>query len=417
MKTSNIVSLPQETDSTDPVITDENMTKKSTTKTRMFFIDNLRVFLTILVILHHLSIVYGASGGVAYVEAGADDLATILLTLFTSVNAPYFMGFFFLIAGYFTPGSYDRKGVGRFLKDRLVRLGIPVVVYMFTIHPLIGYLVSRYHFGSSQSFAESYTAQIGGYARYGLGLGPLWFVALLLLFGIGYGLLRRLIEASTHSAATRATRVADAQPPSNLAIAGFALALGMVTFAVRIWFPIDEWVKIVVMYLEIAHLPQYLGLFALGIIAYRRDWFRTIPDRTGKVWLAIAIACIVLLPIIFIAGGVMEGKQDLFMGGVTWQAFITAIWEAFLCVGMVVGLLVLFRRRFNSQGPLLKGMATSAYATYIMHTLVLVLLGLALSAIQLPHLLKFILVAPVAVALSFLVGYGVKKLPVARNIV
>jgi hypothetical protein len=33
-----------------------------------------------------------------------------------------------------------------------------------------------------------------------------------------------------------------------------------------------------------------------------------------------------------------------------------------------------------------------------------------------PHLLKFILVAPVAVTVSFLVGYGVKKLPVARTI-
>ena len=30
---------------------------------------------------------------------------------------------------------------------------------------------------------------------------------------------------------------------------------------------------------------------------------------------------------------------------------MTAIWEGFLCVGMVVGLLVLFRRRSNSQGP------------------------------------------------------------------
>jgi surface polysaccharide O-acyltransferase-like enzyme len=163
-------------------------------------------------------------------------------------------------------------------------------------------------------------------------------------------------------------------------------------------------------------MPQYLSLFAVGIVAYRRDWFRSIPDRTGKLWLGIAIACTVLLPIIFIAGGVMEGKQDLFMGGVTWQAFITAIWEGFLCVGMVVGLLVLFRRRFNSQGPLLKRMAASSYSTYIFHTLVLVLLGIALSGLRMPHLLKFILVAPVAVTVSFLVGYGVKKLPVARTI-
>jgi glucan biosynthesis protein C len=391
------------------------VTNEKAKKTRLLFVDNLRVSLTVLVILHHLAIVYGASGGYPYVEPGADDLAVILLTLFATVNSTFFMGYFFLIAGYFAPGSYDRKGVGRFLKDRLVRLGIPVVVYMFTINPLIGYLASRYAYGNTQSFVESYTAQTGGYVRYGLGVGALWFVALLLIFAVGYGLLRRLIKVLTLSAPPR-TRAADAQPPSNLAIAGFALGLGLVTFAVRVWFPIDRWVNVLLLNLEIAHMPQYLGLFAVGIVAYRRDWFRNIPDKTGKLWLWIAVACIVLLPITFIAGGVMEGKEDLFKGGVTWQALLAAVWEGFMCVGVVVGLLVLFRRRFNIQGPLLKAMAASSYSTYIFHTLILVLLTLALSGLRLPHLLKYILIAPVAVAVSFLVGYGFKKLPVARRI-
>jgi glucan biosynthesis protein C len=392
------------------------VTNESTKKTRLFFVDNLRVILTIVVMLHHLAIVYGASGGFAYVEAGADDLTTILLTLFTSVNPPYFMGFFFLIAGYFTPGSYDRKGVGSFLKDRLVRLGIPTVVYMFTLNPLVNYLLSRYVGGSTLSFARTYTEAMRNHVRYGLGVDQLWFVVVLLVLAIVYALVRRLIEMRAVSATARATRVADAQPPSNLAIAGFALALGLVTFVVRVWLPIDRWVKVLVLNLEIAHMPQYAGLFALGMFAYRRDWFRSISDRTGKLWLWIAVVCIVLLPIIFIAGGVMEGKQDLFMGGATWQALVTAIWEGFLCIGMVVGLLVLFRRRFNSQGALLRAMVASSYATYIVHGTVLVSLGLALRGVRLHHLLKFILVAPVAVALSFLVGYGLKKLPVARRI-
>ena len=69
-----------------------------------------------------------------------------------------------------------------------------------------------------------------------------------------------------------------------------------------------------------------------------------------------------------------------------------------LCMGMVIGLLVLFRKRLNRQGPLAKAMAISSYTVYIIHQLVLVLFGLALSGIGLPHLLKFSLVAPVAVA-------------------
>ncbi len=40
------------------------------------------------------------------------------------------MGCLFLISGYFTPGSYDRKGPKRFPKDRLLHLGIPLLVFL-----------------------------------------------------------------------------------------------------------------------------------------------------------------------------------------------------------------------------------------------------------------------------------------------
>jgi hypothetical protein len=45
------------------------------------------------------------------------------------------------------------------------------------------------------------------------------------------------------------------------------------------------------------------------------------------------------------------------------------------------------------------------------------LLALALMSIRLDLALRFVLVAPLAVALSFLVGYVVKQLPIARDIV
>ena len=103
---------------------------------RLLFIDNIRVFLTILVILHHLMIMYAGSGSFLYNEGRQDTLTAVLGTWFCAVNQAYFMGFFLLIAAYFVPGSYDRKGAGHFLKDRLIRLGIPLVVYSWIISPL-----------------------------------------------------------------------------------------------------------------------------------------------------------------------------------------------------------------------------------------------------------------------------------------
>jgi surface polysaccharide O-acyltransferase-like enzyme len=289
-------------------------------------------------------------------------------------------------------------------------LGIPVLFYIIVIDPLLSYALAVTVRGGAGLFWGYYVRHVSGYSDYGLGVGPMWFIVVLLIFTIIYGLWRRLAKPTANPPQ------GDSKAPGNVAIAVFALLLGLVMWIVRIWYPIDRWVTILLLPVEIAHLPQYILLFVIGIIAYRRNWFLAISDAVGKLWLGIAIICIVLLPIIFVAGGVMEGKVDLFKGGIQWQAVVTAFWEAFLCLGMVVGLLVLFRKRFNQQGTLAKAMSASAYTVYIIHQPVLIFLGLALSGIRLPHLLKFVLVAPVAVALSFLLSNYIRKLPLARSI-
>jgi len=66
-----------------------------------------------------------------------------VLTAFISINQSFFMSLFFAISGFFTPASYDAKGPGLFLRDRLVRLGIPLVVYFFVLNPALVYLAAR----------------------------------------------------------------------------------------------------------------------------------------------------------------------------------------------------------------------------------------------------------------------------------
>jgi len=49
------------------------------------------------------------------------EISPILLSLFNIINQSYFMSAFFLLAGYFTPFSLERKGIKQFLIDRLIR--------------------------------------------------------------------------------------------------------------------------------------------------------------------------------------------------------------------------------------------------------------------------------------------------------
>jgi len=122
---------------------------RASTGSRLLFIDNIRVFLTILVILHHLMIIYAGTGSWLYTEGRQDFASGALGTWFQVVNQAYFMGLFLLISAYFVPGSYDRKGAGRFLKDRLIRLGIPLAVYSWILSPLLVYWFIRVKEGVS----------------------------------------------------------------------------------------------------------------------------------------------------------------------------------------------------------------------------------------------------------------------------
>lgn len=93
---------------------------------RCLYLDNLKLFLTVLVVFHHAGQAYTYSGGNwPYVMSNPDELLPNIWH-FHTVNAAFFMGLFFFISGYFVPASYDRQGPGGFIKKKLLRLGIPL---------------------------------------------------------------------------------------------------------------------------------------------------------------------------------------------------------------------------------------------------------------------------------------------------
>ena len=383
-------------------MTTQAETAVTSSKPRLIYIDNLRILLTILVILLHLSIGYGAPGDWYYNEEGQiGTVSSIIMTLFVASNQAFFMGFFFMLSSYFSPGSLDRRGVGRYLMDRLKRLGIPMLFFALVLNPLLTYALQRFY---------DFEGNLGQFLREryfdSIGVGPTWFVEALLLFAILFVVWRQIrpsVPAQDKSSV-----------PGNGVIALFALGLGLVTFVVRIWLPVGWWLE--PLHFQLAHFPQYIALYILGIVAYQRDWLRRLTDAQGKFWRWVTVGLIVLFPIIFVAGGALEGNLDPFIGGLHWQSLVYAVWEELMCVAVVVTLLVWYRNRFINQGKLGRAMSGAAYGTYVVHAPVITLLALALSGIKVDLALKFVLVAPVAVAASFLVGYLAKKLPVARGI-
>jgi glucan biosynthesis protein C len=382
------------------------VTINSSPQTRLTFIDNWRSALIVLVVLHHLAVVYGAGAPFYYVEPPVNDLlAFLVLLVFILINQSWFMGAFFLLSGYVTPGSFDRKGTGAFLMDRLLRLGIPLAIFFFVLNPIatIGY----YQMPASLTGITNPLT----WAKYPkmVGMGPLWFVAMLLAFDFGY---------AAWCSATKNRKpkfTINSLSPRFFAIVAFVLALALVSYLVRIILPLG---KFVAGFPTLGYLPQYLSFFVLGIIASRNNWFRTITGKMGKVGFITAVVATVLLLPIALTGlqpGLTAAANNI-VGNGHWQSAVYTLWDSTVSVGVCLGLITFFRRFLDRPGKLGSYLSRHSYTVYIIHAPIIVLLAVLLKGINLEHLLKFGLIAIIAIPICFSFAYLVRKIPMASKI-
>lgn len=368
---------------------------------RIVFIDNLRVFLTMLVVAHHSIITYAGVGGWYYREGRQDELTTIFGAMFTGVNQAFFMAFFFMIAAYFAVPSLEKKGPGKFIKDRFVRLGIPIVFYDLFINPAICYALRVTVNDERTTYFNYYVGYISHFKS--IGTGPLWFLSALLVFSLVYVAIQSIAKKGIPGADT-------GKPfPGTGALIVFCIICGVATFIVRLWMHVGNEVEIVNW--QIPYFVLYVALFAAGIAAYRGNWFNTIADRTGKRWFAAAHVLILLMPVIIIIGGGLRGEQESFTGGLHYQALAYAMWEPFLCVGMCAGLTVVFRKRFNTAGRLQSFLSKNAYTVYIIHAPVIVFIALAIRPLMLYPLLKFFILVTTAIPICYALAHTIRKIP------
>lgn len=374
---------------------------------RLFFVDNIRVFLTILVLLFHLMIIYAGTGSWVYTEGREDMVTGALGTWFLAVNQAYFMGLFLVISAYFVPGSYERKGAARFLKDRLVRLGIPLALYSWIIRPVLVYFDPVRFPGARLPFWRFLTDQyLKDEAVFGA--GPLWFIEVLLIFSALYIVWRLIIQPRQVKSS------AQTSFPGWGSIAIFALLLGIVTFLVRLVFPMGY--NFEPLNLQFCFFAQYIALFVIGLMAYPRNWLQRLPDRTGHLGLWVAGIFALLFWPLMIGGGALDNGIDAYAGGWHWQAFALALWESFLCLSMCIGLVYWFRRHTNRQGRLAGFLSRNAYTAYLIHEVVITSIAYLARGVDVYPLLKWALVSLVAVPLCFVLSDLIRKLPYANRV-
>jgi peptidoglycan/LPS O-acetylase OafA/YrhL len=360
--------------------------------------------MTVMVILHHTAITYGAPGGWFWTElkpSGAPS--SVLLTLFVSTNQAYFMGFFFLLAGYFTPASLERKGYARFIGDRFLRLGLPLLAFGLLLGPLTAAIVNYAQgdgFWSVFAWLWRHKEFING---------PLWFAQALLIFSLAYCAWRAVAGAPLAPAERTLTPV-----PAYRWWLASALGVGAAALAIRQFVPVGQ----NVFGLQLAYFAGYIFLFAVGIAAWRHDWLRQLSGKDARPWVRMLAIAWSALPVgILIIRAVTGNRNPDTSGGLSWASILYAIWEPFVAWGLIAAWLLVFRKHMNAPSDFWNWLNRRAYAVYIIHPPVLVGIALLLHGWVAPALVKFAVVGTLACIATWLVSDPLVRLPGVRRVV
>lgn len=378
-------------------------------ETRKLYIDNLKTFLVILVLLLHIAVTYGPIGFWYYYER-TGFLSTYLLGFFVSFNQAFLLGLFLMISAYFIIPSYDRKGPELFIGDRFRRLGIPLLFYIIIIGPFLKYIQKLFIAKEKVNFFYFYYNFI--IKNIIIEAGPLWFLQALLIFSIFYILLMEIIKKAQKKKAASEKKSFDF--PQNYKIILFILSLAIATFLVRIRFPI----KTSIINLQLCFLPQYVSLFILGIFAYRNNWFEKIAYKKAIFWLSALVFTTLLWPVLlFFSGTFKEADITLIAGGFHWQAFLYALWEAIIAISASISIIYFFNKKLNRQNNLFGSLYKSAYTVFIIHPLIIVPLSYLIKELEIHPLIKFSIVAAVSIPLSFIIGNIIRKIQFLKKII
>lgn len=375
---------------------------------RLYYLDYLRAAVVALVMLHHAAITYGAAGSWYYSDAATSKWVHLALTWFVAVNQAWFMAFLFFLSGYLSLASYTRKGVGRYVTDRLRRFGIPILVYAFVISPVVTWLVVAAGPGTHPSLFAYWESEYLSLRI--IDTGPLWFVWALLLMDLLFVVWARWLSRVD----LRARRPGLAFP-SRLRLSALAVGLGLAAFAVRQAVPVGA---TVLFGLQIAYFPDYVAMFILGFFAWRYRWLDEIPDAAFRFARVAVIAGILAFPFLMIVGTLTTSDPSAaFAGGLHWQALAYALWSPWVLVGMSIVLLSWGRRRLNRPFAPWQEWSAGSYVAYILQPLVLVPLGILFHGVPWPAIAKWAVVGPTTVVVTYGLARAVRWVGPVRWVV
>ncbi|HQL00312.1 MAG TPA: acyltransferase [Smithellaceae bacterium] len=368
--------------------------------------DYLRSSVTMLVVAHHASLAYNTVSVYNpehYMKSSTPIIDTVRflpLDLFVGWNDMFFMCLMFFISGLFILPSLNRKGAGRFMTDRLERLGIPFIVCALVLAPLAYY----------PSWLQSNAALEGHYLyRFftadGWTSGPAWFIWVLLAYGAVVAGAYRLFPDFMKKCSWTAGSAKEL-------FAIFLLASLAAALPLRLFIEPGHWMHVIgPLYFHTWRGLLYFVWFLFGVFLGSADPGRSLSRKNLKPW----PIWLMLGGLTYLAHGLLEQHALGPMPLPGWlMSLVLASLYCLCCTLTCLGATGLARAFFHQARPAADSLSASAYGIYIFHYVFVIWIQYALLSQPLPPMVKFLIVFAGALSASWLVTALLRRTPASR---
>lgn len=326
---------------------------------RVHYIDNLRWITVSLLVIYHTAMAYNTWGELNYIFFdGIKPIAAIVVLI-----SPWFMPLMFILAGVSASFSLSKRGYGQFIKERLLRLGIPLLIGIIINAPVLSYIADLTRYRYKGNFFQHYVVYFGKFTNLtgydgGFTFGHLWFLLVLIVISIISCIVIRLIPANNKTA-VKVTCIV-------LAITGIA------TFDVKCFGK---------------PLITYLCCYLLGYYVFSKKEF--VEKLKELKWECIAI---------FVTATLTNTILYVFVGSVVILSNVCN-YTSFIC-GVVAAILI-GHDYLDFQNKHTEEYSRLSYMFYIVHFPIVVLCQYFLNLTHMHVVLNFFLTLLIAYPLTY----------------
>lgn len=337
---------------------------------RIYYLDALRSFLIILVVLVHASRVYDSN----QTWLISSEHNSIFINYLVNFLGLLIMPTFFIVAGYFAVVSFNHNYHQNFLSKRLGRLLIPLITVAFSLNFLQAYILVYFGWKDYGLFE---------YFSHGDWIQHLWFLINLIVYTLIVYMMTKYFKSSTKRFLLNIT-----DKLRSISIYVTLSLLPMITIFLLIFF------KIIPGYIFSINVNQifiYMPYFFFGILlAMSKELLDKFSNIRFDISLTLVIICFVIMK-------QLDGLEFIGFKIAFFYVKTLGIWFIAACA------FTIFRKFFNIESNLIYKISDASYSIYLIHHVIVISIGLLFIYINLHAFVGLPLLFTITLAVSYVI--------------